>query len=520
MINMDNKMGKEIINNYRKYFNEINSGELYEAENTLKSIVKKEEAGEGYLNARRYLGMLYLEMENFDKAISELSMIVKIKEATKKKKFRNLAKECPEGFDKEEEERGHLAWVYHDLGMAYLGKADCEMAEKYLLKAYDISKDKKNIFRNDLGWLYYKWNKPEEAIEKFKASVNQGDNSGFPHFYLGLAEIKAGRLVSAKEWLNEAISIFDTNAHDPYDKSKRIFYELMKASALNNLGRIEMDNGEYRKSKRLFLEGLAICERQECQEYIKGLSPRRKTKESITIAALHNNLGLLHYKQGFLDEAEKEYIAALKFEELPETYNNLAVVYHEKGVKEKAESYLKNALRLDSQTEVARANLNRLVGGGANWWDWWFKPGTSGSSLHKGEWPRRIVGSFLVFALLVMVCSMMCTSFSGSEISVLGISLLSFGEHGVNTVQEDIYSYKVGDNSTSRVRETTSTKTTTTTTAKNGSNLIDKITIAALLFFFLVHPQIKIFSFGAAKFEMETASISGSPMCCAGTPSS
>ena len=58
MINMDNKMSKEIINNYRKYFNEINSGELYEAENTLKSIVKKEEAGEGYLNARRYLGML------------------------------------------------------------------------------------------------------------------------------------------------------------------------------------------------------------------------------------------------------------------------------------------------------------------------------------------------------------------------------------------------------------------------------------------------------------------------------
>lgn len=298
-------MTNKIIEEYCSYFDKINSGKLYEAENILKSIAKEEEAGEGYLNAHRYLGMLYLEMENFDKAISELSMIVKIKEATKYTKdpvsavkFRNLAKECPKGFDKEVEETGHLAWVYHDLGMAYLGKADCEMAEKYLLKAYDIPEDKKNIFRNDLGWLYYKWNKPEEAIEKFKASVNKGDNSGFPHFYLGLAEIKAGRLVSAKEWLNEAISIFDTNAHDPNDKSKRIFYELMKASALNNLGRIEMDNGEYRNSKRLFLEGLAICERQECQEYIKRLSPRRKTKESITIAALHNNLGLLHYKQG------------------------------------------------------------------------------------------------------------------------------------------------------------------------------------------------------------------------------
>ncbi|MBK7387193.1 MAG: tetratricopeptide repeat protein [Methanothrix sp.] len=191
---MDNKMGKEIINNYRKYFNEINSGELYEAENTLKSIVKKEEAGEGYLNARRYLGMLYLEMENFDKAISELSMIVKIKEATKKRSFAIWLKNVLEGFDKEEEERGHLAWVYHDLGMAYLGKADCEMAEKYLLKAYDISKDKKNIFRNDLGWLYYKWNKPEEAIEKFKASVNQGDNSGFPIFISAWLKSRPGGL--------------------------------------------------------------------------------------------------------------------------------------------------------------------------------------------------------------------------------------------------------------------------------------------------------------------------------------
>ncbi|MDF0589772.1 tetratricopeptide repeat protein [Candidatus Methanocrinis natronophilus] len=492
-------------NDYCVFFKYFNDGRLREAAITLENLAKIEDSGEKYLNARRYLGMVYFEMEEFKKAIEELSKISNLEGASSK--FRTLTKtKCDYSFDEEETPEGHLAWVYHDLGMAYLGEDNYEIAEKWLQKAFE--KAEKEIFRNDLGWLYYKWNRPKEAIDKFEISIYKGDNSGFPHFYLGLALIKTGTLLRAKEQLNEAIRKFDARARDPKaSKSKHIFYELMKASTLNNLGRIEMDNGEYRKAKKLFLEGLAICQKQECQEHIETLSPRAKTKENRTIAALHNNLGRLHYKQGLLDEAKKEYMNALKFEELPEIYNNLAVAYHEEGASEKAESYLKNALRLDPQAEAAKANLNRLIGVGTNWWDWWFKSGTSRS--------RGIVGFALVFALLVMVGNMMCTSFSGSEISVLGVSILSFGAEEVNTIQEDINRSVI--NGTPQITITNSTKTTTT---DNRQSLINMILITALIFFLLVHPQVKIFSLGEAKFEMETASVSGSTLSCEGVPSS
>ncbi len=71
-------------------------------------------------------------------------------------------------------------------------------------------------------------------------------------------------------------------------------------------------------------------------------------------------------------------------------------------------------------------------------------------------------------------------------------------------------------NGSPQITVTNSTKTTTT---DNIPSMVNKILITALIFFLLVHPQVKVFSLGEAKFEMETKSVSGSTLCCEGAPS-
>ncbi|KQC16322.1 MAG: tetratricopeptide repeat protein [Methanothrix sp.] len=479
-----------IINEYCSAFKAINQNNWYKAALILEKVAKKDE----YLNARRYLGIVYLELEELEKAIIELSNVAKAKD----KNFRDLS-ECPETFDEEKGEvNGNLAWAYHDLGMAFLGLEDYDKAELYLKESFKYKKI--NWVRNDLGWVYYKWDKPDKATKLYEESIREGDDSGHVHFYLGLALIKTGELERAREELEESIKKFDEPAN--------ISHNLMKASSLNNLGRIEMDVGDYKKAKSLFLEGLEICEMKECQEQIKTFSPRAKRKEKKTIAALHNNLGRLYFNQGFFDEAKKEYKSAIKSEELPETYNNLAAVYNKEGAKDKAEIFLKNALRLDPNMKVAKANLDRLAGGGGggtSWWEWWFKPGSS-DSIKWIEMLRHTVGLVLVVSLLVMIGNLVVTSFAGLGVSVSGLGQFSLNDTDVTEITED--TLKNVTNGTSEITITNVTKTTTT---ENRPGLVNKMLITVLIFFLLVHPRVKVFSLGEAKLEMETASVSGSP---------
>jgi hypothetical protein len=118
-----------------------------------------------------------------------------------------------------------------------------------------------------------------------------------------------------------------------------------------------------------------------------------------------------------------------------------------------------------------------LAGAGTNWWDWWFKPRSSESSFRF----RGVVGSVLVVTLLLMVVTMVDTSFVGWGVSVSGLGAFSLNDKEVTVVQEDVF--KNVTNSNPQITETNSTKTTTT---ENRPGLINKMLITALIFFLLV----------------------------------
>lgn len=65
--------------------------------------------------------------------------------------------------------------------------------------------------------------------------------------------------------------------------SNRIFYELMAASPLNNLGRIKMEEGGYQEARRLFQEGLAILEKEESQKHIDQPTPGNAYQRALKI---------------------------------------------------------------------------------------------------------------------------------------------------------------------------------------------------------------------------------------------
>ncbi len=231
-----------------------------------------------------------------------------------------------------------------------------------------------------------------------------------------------------------------------------------------------MEKGSYDDAKDLFLDALKICLNKECQEYIEKLTPWGKRKEQRIIAALHTNMGLLYYKRGSLDEARKEYMEALTMAELPETYNNLAAISNKEGAKENAEFHLNNALRVNPRFKPALTNLEKLTRGTTNWCDWWFEPIQSESSGKfaslKCKYHRKwILGSLLVFTLILLVADMLIASFSGM------VTITSF---------------------------------------ETGPSLRDKMLLASLIFFLLVHPRIEAFALGEVKFNMATEVASSS----------
>jgi tetratricopeptide (TPR) repeat protein len=56
-----------------------------------------------------------------------------------------------------------------------------------------------------LGWVYYKKNLAEQAIPAFESSVQTSPKNPIYRYHLGLAYAKAGRVVKAREALDEAL---------------------------------------------------------------------------------------------------------------------------------------------------------------------------------------------------------------------------------------------------------------------------------------------------------------------------
>jgi len=531
-------MNEQTMERFKKACGLIKGGSLDAAIRELESIDAEEALhGRECLNVKRWLGIAYMsvgEKETFRKAEKEFLYIVNSIINNKNAFLLDL------DWEKKESAKSLLALTYHDLAVIYIYISHFLDAERCLLEAVKLVREEARAstlawFLNDLGWLYYKRGRFQEAIEQYEKvlDIEFSDDEmhlrGYPYFYRALAKFQLGDLLAASNDLNQAQDIFERKVQSIKEKSSEL--DSIRAAILTNMGRIEIVQCKFRIAEDTLKKAGALYDRLE-QDYIGNITPVMRRRELENISALHNNLGILYYKQNNLTEAEKEFHKALKyFPDSGRANNNLGAVYAKSGDREEAIGHYLKALSISPGMEAAENNLKLLKEAAdkrSNWWEWWFD---------KGSYPKKATGCVLIVMLGILLAGMVLPS--AMELSFSGataVQLISGESPGIIQVPTENSTVVEVSNKTVLERSatlaalksgnissggsgksgipapsgngTTTTTTTTKTTKKSSGtssqmSMESRLLAAAFVLFILIHPQIKGFGAGVVKFDME-----------------
>jgi type IV pilus assembly protein PilF len=135
-----------------------------------------------YSEARNNLGATYLELQRWDDAIKQLTVVY-----------------------------NDIFYQNHDtatmnLALAYYGKGDYETALSFL-RPVIASNPRSPVARLNLGRVYFADDKTCLAIEEFKKSIELNRNYAKAHYYLALAYLKNKDSSAAKDEFREVIRI-------------------------------------------------------------------------------------------------------------------------------------------------------------------------------------------------------------------------------------------------------------------------------------------------------------------------
>ncbi len=173
---------------------------------------------------------------------------------------------------------------------------------------------------SNLGNVYFKNQRYEEAIQMYKKSLTFQYSYPFIHYNLGAIYEKIGLIDKAIEEYKASIS----SHHD-------------NTLAFNNLGTLYDRQGLY---------DMAI------EAYKQALT------NNPYFPLTHNNLGNTYERIGNSEKAEMEYTEALKInKDYADAHNNLGAVYLKKGMMDNAIDELKKAAQLKPDHLDAHYNL-------------------------------------------------------------------------------------------------------------------------------------------------------------------
>jgi tetratricopeptide (TPR) repeat protein len=130
-------------------------------------------------------------------------------------------------FSKEERTAEKLkARAFYNLGLIHAQRGEFESAERYFLKALELSPDFSQAYAN-LGALYDEWRDYPTALTYFEAAVRLDPDNAVYHFNLGLAYAKTNQLKEAMAKFVKALEI-DPN----FSEAAQMLY--LTDSLLNN----------------------------------------------------------------------------------------------------------------------------------------------------------------------------------------------------------------------------------------------------------------------------------------------
>jgi len=466
---------------YRDAVKDVSSGELGKAESAFKEMRSKNAALEQYPNIFRWLGIIDFSLQNFESAcLHFIEAISKMGERGSDHDFSQF----PLDPVIQKEEMDARAWTCHDLGYCLLAGGKYDEARTWLEHAISETSEKgtKKWFYNDLGYLYYATKNYDNSYIYHCLALKIDPEDAYTRNFLGLTFYKKQDFDAARSEFQKGLviiqrklSLSSSIARDGETRIREEFKRLpqdhdhyailLAADILTNMSRIEIDKRNDDFAESLLKKAKMIYSINS--GWIEKLVPIKISMMNEHLSAIHNNFGLIYYKQGNSEKAKAEYEMALELAKLPQYYYNLGILYKDEGKTELAEKQFTEAYRRDPSLKDAKAYLDSIrEGGGADWWRWWFG-GASKS--------RNYIGGVLMAISGLMFADLLYLSIFSKGIALVNKTI---------NLSENI------------------TRTETISQVSIESRLI----ITALLIFILILPQVKSFSAKDLKFELEPMS--------------
>lgn len=137
-------------------------------------------------------------------------------------------------------------------------------------------------------------------------------------------------------------SLCDINLKKNLDLKEKNNFLKFKRFAVNNIGIIYKERGDYKKAIEYYTQSLKIAE-------IIG--------DNLGISDYYNNVGLIYYEQGDYDKAIEYYTQGLKIQEgigdkygIANSFNNIGIIYQMQGDTSKAIEYYIRSLEIKEET--------------------------------------------------------------------------------------------------------------------------------------------------------------------------
>lgn len=208
---------------------------------------------------------------------------------------------------------------YNSIGVLYYNIEDYATAAAYYDKAIALN-PKEGIYYDNKKDALEKAGASDAEIESLLVTTSElfPENEEY-HNRLGVMYYRQGKYEQAINYYNKAISIDDASA---------LFYENRGLAFLYRL--------QYEKAEADFLRSME-------------LNP---------VASIYNNLGVLYYRMGNMDNAIKYYTEAIKLNEQEPVYHeNIGLAYEKKQDDEKALACFEQAVSLEKELGTY---LNRI----------------------------------------------------------------------------------------------------------------------------------------------------------------
>lgn len=319
-------MNKSIDKYLKKAINEVKQGNLDEAENIYRSILKSKPK---HPEANHNLGVLIDQLGNTKEAISY---------------FKLALKSSPEI---------NQFWISYYKSLIKTDKLDIakiEINEKNLslLKLHNKGKTQQALFeienlfeqcppdpgtQHTKGVILHDLKKYEDAVNSFNEAINLNPNYASAHHNLGVSLQKLNRDEEAINSFNKTINL------------KSDFFEVY-----NNLGNSLLKLNRHKESVKNYIRAIELNSLNPLPynnlAFVYGLLGKYKeaiknSKKAIKLDSnfvqAHFNLGNMLYRTGEYDKAVKSYKKVLELNpRLNDVYNNLAQCFKKKENYEKA----------------------------------------------------------------------------------------------------------------------------------------------------------------------------------------